>query len=178
MIRQVMADFREPLCYMPWAFAIVLLVFVVCMVFSGGRQRQRTSVHFFRILFAVYALVVVRLAFFSREPGSREGVNWELLSTWGNSAVTHTFFVENILMLVPFGILAPLSFPRLRVWYRCVLLGGGMSVLLEFCQYVTGRGYCELDDMLTNTFGVLCGYCLLGLIGHLTETKKKQGGNE
>ena len=88
--------------------------------------------------------------------------------------VTHAFFIENILMTVPFGILAPLCFRRLRPMWKCVVLGGVCSVLTELSQYVTKRGYCEVDDMLTNTIGVLCGCILLWMIELIIKQRRKK----
>lgn len=129
----------------------------------------------FSYTFAIYILVVIQITFFSREPGSRNGcMNLDLFSTWGYSVVTHAFFIENILMTVPFGILVPLCFRRLRPMWKCVVLGGVCSVLTELSQYVTKRGYCEVDDMLTNTIGVLCGCILLWLIELIIKQRRKK----
>ena len=167
IIKQVIRDLQQPISYIPWAVVIAVLGFLVIAVASRKTENKKTVVRFFRIVFAVYAIVVIQLAFFSREPGSRDGMNLVLFSTWGYSAVTHAFFIENILMLVPFGILAPICFGWLRPMWKCVLFGGGCSLTLEMCQYITKRGYCELDDVLTNTFGVLCGCLILWLIEHV-----------
>lgn len=111
IIKQILADMRQPLQYVPWALVIVVLGLVVTIVLSEKKDGKKASVRFFRILFAIYILVVIQITFFSREPGSRNGcMNLDLFSTWGYSVVTHAFFIENILMTVPFGILAPLCF--------------------------------------------------------------------
>ena len=112
IIKQILADMRQPLQYVPWALVIVVLGLVVTIVLSAKKDGKKASVRFFRILFAIYILVVIQITFFSREPGSRNGcMNLDLFSTWGYSVVTHAFFIENILMTVPFGILAPLCSP-------------------------------------------------------------------
>lgn len=175
IIKQILADMRHPLQYVPWALVIVVLGLVVTIVLSEKKDGKKASVRFFRILFAIYILVVIQITFFSREPGSRNGcMNLDLFSTWGYSVVTHAFFIENILMTVPFGILAPLCFRRLRPMWKCVVLGGVCSVLTELSQYVTKRGYCEVDDMLTNTIGVLCGCILLWLIELIIKQRRKK----
>ena len=115
IIKQILAEMRQPLQYVPWALVIVVLGLVVTIVLSEKKDGKKASVRFFRILFAIYILVVIQITFFSREPGSRNGcMNLDLFSTWGYSVVTHAFFIENILMTVPFGILVPLCFRRLR----------------------------------------------------------------
>ena len=158
---------QEPVGYMPWAIVIAIVGFSLLAFIFRKKEKKTAVVRFYRVMFTIYVLVVVRLAFFSREPGSRDGINLMLFSTWGDNVYTHAFFVENILMFVPFGILAPLCFARLRSAWRCILCGWGCSIVLELCQLFTKRGFCELDDVLTNTFGVLCGYLILQLIEKL-----------
>lgn len=97
IIKQILADMRQPLQYVPWALVIVVLGLVVTIVLSEKKDGKKASVRFFRILFAIYILVVIQITFFSREPGSRNGcMNLDLFSTWGYSVVTHAFFIENI----------------------------------------------------------------------------------
>ena len=101
IIKQILADMRQPLQYVPWALIIVVLGLVVTIVLSEKKDGKKASVRFFRILFAIYILVVIQITFFSREPGSRNGcMNLELFSTWGYSVVTHAFFIENILVVI------------------------------------------------------------------------------
>ena len=171
-----MADMREPVGYIPWAFAVAAVIGAVGSVWLYKKNKGRKNRFFWQMLFAVYALVVIQLAFFSREPGSRDGINFVLFSTWGYTTVTHAFFVENILMFVPFGFLAPLCTQRLRPMWHCVLSGFACSALLELCQLLTKRGYCELDDVLTNTFGALVGWCLFRLAAILINAVKNKVG--
>ena len=44
-----------------------------------------------------------------------------------------------------------------------------MSVGIEYTQLVTGRGYCQIDDVVTNTVGAAIGFFvfLIGYIGWL-----------
>ena len=96
IIKQILADMRQPLQYVPWALVIVVLGLVVTIVLSEKKDGKKASVRFFRILFAIYILVVIQITFFSREPGSRNGcMNLELFSTWGYSVVTHAFSYDS-----------------------------------------------------------------------------------
>lgn len=174
IIKQILADMRQPLQYVPWALIIVVLGLVVTIVLSEKRTEKSIRPVFSYTFCDLYTCGDTDYLF-SREPGSRNGcMNLELFSTWGYSVVTHAFFIENILMTVPFGILAPLCFRRLRPMWKCVVLGGVCSVLTELSQYVTKRGYCEVDDMLTNTIGVLCGCILLWLIELIIKQRRKK----
>ncbi len=113
---------------------------------------------FLLFLIIVYAAVLLKLAFFSREPGSRTTVDLTLFNTWGTTMQAHAFFVENIIMFIPFGILIPTAFPVMRNIFVCTLTALACSLCLEMFQLITGRGFCQLDDVVTNTLGAFIGY--------------------
>lgn len=66
IIKQILADMRQPLQYVPWALIIVVLGLVVTIVLSEKKDGKKASVRFFRILFAIYILVVIQITFFSQ----------------------------------------------------------------------------------------------------------------
>ncbi|MEZ3178005.1 VanZ family protein [Streptomyces pimonensis] len=69
----------------------------------------------------------------------------------------------NILLGVPFGVLAPVVAPRTRGFLRVLVLTAVVMLLVEFAQgtLVTGRAF-DIDDVILNTSGALLGYLLLG----------------
>lgn len=66
--------------------------------------------------------------------------------------------IENIIMFIPFGLLAPMVFKRMRKVRFCVFIGFLCSCGIELSQLITQRGYCQLDDVVTNTVGMLVGW--------------------
>ncbi len=70
----------------------------------------------------------------------------------------------NIFLFVPFGFLLPCTHMRFRNWMTTVSLGWLMSGLIEMMQYITGRGVMEVDDVIHNTLGALCGFVLYEII--------------
>lgn len=62
----------------------------------------------------------------------------------------------NLLLLVPFGLVAALRFPRLGP-ARLTLAGLGVSVLIELLQLTHPLRGTNVDDVLLNTFGAGCG---------------------
>ena len=109
-------------------------------------------------LFLCYWLVLIQTAFFSRESGSRKQISLILFETWGHSVQAHAYFIENIIMFIPFGLLAPMVFERMRKVRFCVFIGFLCSCGIELSQLITQRGYCQLDDVVTNTVGMLVGW--------------------
>jgi glycopeptide antibiotics resistance protein len=69
----------------------------------------------------------------------------------------------NILLGVPFGVLAPVVAPRTRGFLRVLVLTAAVMLLVESAQgaLVTGRAF-DIDDVILNTGGALIGYLLAG----------------
>ena len=80
----------------------------------------------------------------------------------------HAYFIENIFMFIPFGILAPVLFKRMKKMYWCVLAGFLMSCTIEMSQLLTQRGYMQIDDVLTNTAGAMAGWLIWKIVTLLT----------
>ena len=66
--------------------------------------------------------------------------------------------IGNIVMFVPFGLLAALLW---RGWTgrRALCTGFGITVCVECWQMLVGRFF-DIDDIILNTLGVLCGFLL------------------
>lgn len=69
----------------------------------------------------------------------------------------------NLLLGIPFGILAPVVAPRTRGPLRILLLTATVMLLVELVQgvMVEGRAF-DIDDVILNTTGALIGYFVLG----------------
>lgn len=152
-------DMKQPISYLPPVFLVGAVLFLSLLL-----SRRFTKLPIQRILFltlcAIYFAVTMQTAFFSREPGSRTGIDLIPFSTWGKSQQAHAYVIENIIMFIPFGLLFPTAFPQLRRAPACVLLGFCFSTLIELMQLFTQRGHCQVDDVITNTFGALLGWTL------------------
>lgn len=76
--------------------------------------------------------------------------------------VTLVNFFGNLVMFIPIGLFPALLF-RNATWKRSVLIGFGMSTLVEVAQYFIMRNT-AIDDIILNTVGALCGYFLYLLV--------------
>lgn len=164
----IIKDFKQPLDYIPAgiaaAFFACVFINVVYMAFYRFTKRRtvppRSAAALKNILlfvFILYIFVVLQEAFFSRPPGSRNSVNMTLLDTWGESFQSKAYVIENVLMFIPFGFLLPALLPPFRRLWLCMLTAVALSTLLEYVQYVTARGHCQLDDVVMNTLGAVIG---------------------
>ncbi|MEU0578312.1 VanZ family protein [Streptomyces griseoincarnatus] len=82
----------------------------------------------------------------------------------------------NILLGVPFGVLAPVVAPRTRGFLRILFLTAVVMLLVEVAQgaLVTGRAF-DIDDVILNTAGALIGYLLVGRrMSRAVHTRRKK----
>ena len=152
--KNIILDFRQPVGYLIPAVIITMAGVLIYKLYKKEKARILPAC----ILLIIYIEILLQTAFFSREPGSRKGIDLTLFETWGNTAIAHAYVIENIIMFIPFGILSPMVFKRMKKAWFCVLIGCIFSCGIEISQLITGRGYCQLDDVVTNTVGTLVGW--------------------
>lgn len=126
----------------------------------------------FRILFAVYVLLVIYFLFFAETTGrtiSDRTYHYNLIlfkeikrfivyrQQLGMFAVTANL-LGNVLIFLPFGMLVPFLTKRFKKFWSVVLLTFELSVLVELVQLVTKVGSCDVDDILLNTIGGMLGF--------------------
>lgn len=76
----------------------------------------------------------------------------------GGFTFTLLNFVGNLAVFVPLGFFPALLFRGAR-WQRSALVGFATSLLVECGQYFVVRST-DIDDIILNTLGALCGYWL------------------
>lgn len=108
-------------------------------------------------LFVIYLWMLVMIVFFCREPGSRIGTDFRFMGTWGTTMQDHAWVIENIFLFLPFGFLFPVWLPKKKTAWT-IPVGFLCSVAIEYCQLRTGRGFCQLDDVIMNTLGAVIGF--------------------
>ncbi|MGN0316829.1 MAG: VanZ family protein [Lachnospira sp.] len=145
-------------------FPICVIGILVITIFSRQTQdKGRIDINLFRDFYC----------FFKSE--------WNLIG--GNDFTWRRFFVRfrwlrctylNILLFIPFGMCLS-SFDRIRKKRHVMVVGLAFSFFIETIQYITGRGTLQLDDLVFNTIGALCGYIVVNYLekrvihpGHLS----------
>ncbi|MBD5119407.1 MAG: VanZ family protein [Clostridiales bacterium] len=149
------------------AAAFLLLRFLLCRT---GRLKRRSLPHEIGLaLFALYIATVLSLTFlpfrFAPDAGAF-AFDSTLLAiaqgTYTAGSWVWAMMLGNVLMLVPFGFLAPLLWERLR-WWRVLPVGLGFILAVELLQPLTGRSF-DIDDILLNFLGILAGALLSTLV--------------
>lgn len=83
---------------------------------------------------------------------------------------TSVEFFLNILMTVPAGIYLYLWGQRSHRLWKVLLVGVGLGLLIESCQFVCDLVFdlqrtADIDDVITNAFGVYLGFIGMGVLG-------------
>lgn len=83
-----------------------------------------------------------------------------------------TMVLLNFLLFIPFGFLLPIAI-KSEKWrfYKALLVGAVFSLVIEITQIFTGRFF-ELDDIISNTLGVLAGYFIWRSVHEICANKK------
>lgn len=77
----------------------------------------------------------------------------------------------NIIAFVPLGFLLSIVFNEIKK-YKCIILSSFfLSLLYELIQLLTALGDFDIDDILLNVFGSICGFVLYRGFTYLISTK-------
>ena len=71
----------------------------------------------------------------------------------------------NILFFIPYGLL----FPWKDNWKRVFVTALVLSVFIELSQFIFNLGWCEVDDVISNTLGAMIGWGVIRQISRKEE---------
>ena len=81
--------------------------------------------------------------------------------------------IGNIIMLIPYGFLLPLVSTKFRRLRYSLIASFGFTLFIEISQYLTCRGWFELDDLFHNTIGGLIGFRLFQIARKIYKKRRK-----
>lgn len=179
MAKYVLKDLTAAARFLPYGLIVgIFAVIILCIVNDRRAKKKKppfpivASVSYF-----MYLAILIIITFLSRESGCTNGVDLELFSTWGINARNNAYVIENILLFIPYGILSCWVFVSMRNLFTCTLLGLVSSMAIEYLQMITGRGFFQIDDIITNTVGMVIGYiiflCLYGIVRLYLKIKQR-----
>jgi|GEM_PF-4785899 len=181
--------------YLPAVAAHIPFGLVVSVLFLGiheirlrARNEQVSWLHRLMLLILGLYLTVVFAVTISPIYGfstSHFGYRVDLLpsQTLAEMLVNPVNFYGNILLFIPFGVLLVLLSRNCQKIHISFFSGAGLSLVIEVLQLFVSRGT-DIDDVILNTAGTLCGYFIGRYIltvvpslhkktGVLVETDKK-----
>lgn len=171
ILEVVIFQIKEACMYLPAAFrlaaavssAVALAGLSVCLAF----RKKPTVTFMFRFVlyviwlfaFVTYSYCVLQLTILSRTPVPwYDHVDWVFLSRWFDNNEQKSFYLANIVMFIPFGILLPMIGKPMRHILIAAPVAAACSIGIEAVQLKYHLGACQLDDVLLNTFGFLMGF--------------------
>lgn len=181
MAKYVVKDLAAVARFLPYGLIVGILAVIILGIVNDRRIKKKktpfpvvASVSYF-----MYLAIMIIITFLSREKGSTKGVDLELFSTWGINTRNNAYVVENILLFIPYGVFSCWIFVSMRNFLACSLLGLVTSMAIEYLQMMTGRGFFQIDDIITNTVGMIIGYvvfvCLYGIVKLFHKITQKSG---
>lgn len=132
----------------------------------NGRVLLRNKSVVKRFLFAAYTIFIVWYTLLKRVPRGAERV-YKLVLFWAirgwienptlESKKEAVQYIQNILFFIPYGLLYPWKDNWKRVFVTALVL----SVFIELSQFIFNLGWCEVDDVISNTLGAMIGWGVL-----------------
>ena len=66
----------------------------------------------------------------------------------------------NIIPFIPFGFLLPITYKKFSSTIRVFFTGLASILLIEIFQFFTKLGTFDVDDIILNMIGIVCGYLM------------------
>lgn len=112
----------------------------------------------FVALLGFYCYLILGITVLSRSRGAVYILKLVPFSTWGTDIGNLTFWIENILMMIPLSILLYILWMPFRRLRWSLFAGFLCSLSIECIQLFTRLGKFEIDDIMNNMVGMLLGF--------------------
>lgn len=128
-------------------------------------------------LFVVYLNFMFQITYYRRVPGSRTGTETSLkeiiLFQQGAEQMLYQFL--NIVLFFPLGAILTVLLKEIRGWRRMAIIIGVSylsSLIIEFTQLLTQRGYFEASDLLMNVLGGAFGCLFMSVLMKIRKRRR------
>ena len=101
--KYVIKDLGEAMQYLPYGIMAGAVMGLILNAMNARRERKGKEAFPMAglMVFSLYLMIILVITFFSREDGSRIGMDLELFSTWGINTRNNAFVVDNVLLFIP-----------------------------------------------------------------------------
>lgn len=140
-------------------------------------------------LFVIYMMLLFYVVFFAEGMGRAEtasgykynltlfreiGRYWKYLGRFDSLGwIAFLNIIGNVLAFMPFGIFAPwLTNGRINV-FATFAYGFALSLSIETIQLIFKVGCFDVDDLVLNVTGALCGYVIYAIVHGIIRVLKK-----
>lgn len=143
-------------------FGVALCVIAAC-----------TPKNISRPLLVLYLVFIAYMTLLFREPGRGYPVPppfWSYQRFFYNKYLRREI-LNNIWLFIPLGALLGRLFPQKRFIFFIPTL---ISTAIEASQYFFGLGWCEFDDVLSNTLGGIIGIAVYYVLSYLRRRRRSK----
>lgn len=139
---------------------LILCIYLICMKKQGRITFTKVVAGVF---FATYLALLLGGTILSREIGLYGTEDfipfWSYYEVFARRNVDIGMqMLANVILFIPWGIIIPIAFPRMRRFVWNVVASVIFSAMIEVVQLLFECGRCELDDVIHNTLGAVIGY--------------------
>ena len=78
----------------------------------------------------------------------------------------------NIIPFIPFGLLLPITYKKFSSMISVFFTGLASILLIEIFQFFTNLGSFDVDDIILNMIGIVCGYLMFQIINRIAVRKR------
>ena len=139
--------------------AIVLAFFLV--VFSAKVSKKANI-----IILLLYFAVIVYITLLFRDNKKAE-INWEIFRSYKealSNPIALSSIIRNIWLFIPIGAVLYKIYPHKIILFIPIIL----SILIETIQLLAEIGYCEINDVISNSLGSIIGYVTGKIFGRVS----------
>ena len=144
-------------------YAVLAISFLIGAVFMfvlyGRKQGMRYSC---RILSVDYLVLLFCSTVFFRKYNERRGHDFQPFWSYDRNDLLYEN-IMNVVAFVPLGLLLGCAFKSMT-WWKVMVIGMCVSLIIETMQFFFKRGFSEVDDVMHNTVGSLIGYGVYSLM--------------
>ncbi len=73
----------------------------------------------------------------------------------------------NIIPFIPFGLLLPITYKKFSSMISVFVIGLASILVIESFQFFTKLGSFDVDDIILNMIGIVCGYLMFLVVGRI-----------
>lgn len=130
----------------------LVIVLAMIAVFLAALSDKRWN--FFFLVVYIVAIAYFTLMFRESEDG---GINLTLFWSYRDiiaDSKTRADILKNIWLFIPLGAILYRLYPNEVILLIPVMI----SILIEVIQFITSTGFCEFDDVISNSLGGIIGF--------------------
>ena len=135
-----------------WLYIVLLFVFVV-VKFKGSFYELSDRINSYSMHNSNYNLIPLR----SISSQLKRITQWWALKN----------LLGNIIPFIPFGFLLPITYRKVNSAIKVLCIGLVSILLIEIFQFFTKIGSFDVDDIILNMIGIVCGYLMFLVINRI-----------